>query len=114
MTENEAFEWLRAISATQSNSLNKNSLTDRKEALHMAVVALKEIQQYREIGTVRECQEAMERQKPKKPVKDKYNHDCCPGCGWIVYQDEWGGRYLPHCENCGQTILWENKNDTSI
>lgn len=65
-----------------------------------------EIQQYRAVGTVEECREATERQRAKKPVKDKYNHDCCPNCGWIVYQEEWGGRYLPHCENCGQAIDW--------
>ena len=33
------------------------------EALNMAIEALKEIQQYREIGTVEECREAMEKQK---------------------------------------------------
>ena len=65
MTENEAIEWLRAISATQSNSLNKNSLTDRKEALHMAVAALEEVQQYRAIGTVRECSEAVKNRNQK-------------------------------------------------
>lgn len=52
--------------------------------------------------------ECKKRIKPSKPVKDKYNHDCCPNCGWIVYQEEWGGRYLPHCENCGQAIDWNS------
>lgn len=61
---------------------------------------------YEEIGTVEECRKARERQIGKKPVKDGYNHDCCPNCGWIVCQDEYGGRYLPHCENCGQAINW--------
>lgn len=45
-----------------------------------------------------------EGQRGKKPIKNEYNHECCPNCGWIVYQEEWGGRYLPHCENCGQAI----------
>lgn len=49
---------------------------------------------------------ALEKEVPKKTVKDEYNHDCCPNCGWVVYKDEWGGRYLPHCENCGQAIDW--------
>lgn len=89
MDNKKAVEWLKAISATQSNSLNKNSLADRKEALYMAV-------------------QALEKEEPKKPVKDKYNHDCCPNCGWIVYQAVYGGRYLPHCENCGQAINWDN------
>lgn len=67
---------------------------------------LLEYTQYSKIGTVEECQKARERQRSKKPIKDQYSHDCCPNCGWIVYQNEWGGRYLPHCENCGQAIDW--------
>ena len=74
-----------------------------------AAEALKKVRQYMAIGTVEECQEAMEKQKAKKPVKDEHNHECCPSCGWIVYRDEYGGRYLPHCENCGQAIDWSRK-----
>lgn len=81
------------------------------EAMHEAIIALNEIQQYRSIGTVEECREARERQRAKKPVKDEYNHDCCPNCDWIVYKGEWGGRYLPHCENCGQAISWERNDE---
>ena len=55
------------------------------QAILMAAQALEEIQKYREIGTVEECREAVEKQKLKKPVKDKYNHNCCPNCGWIAY-----------------------------
>lgn len=48
---------------------------------------------------------ALEKQIPKKPVKGKYHHNCCPSCGWIVSYDEgWGEKYVPHCENCGQAI----------
>ena len=74
-----------------------------------AISALKEIQQYREIGTVEECREAVEKQKPKNPVKDKYHHNCCPNCGWIVSgEGGYGEEFCPHCENCGQAIQWEN------
>lgn len=41
---------------------------DVNEALEIAKQALEEIQQYREIGTVEECREAVEKQKPKKPI----------------------------------------------
>ena len=34
----------------------------------MAIEALKEAQQYREIGTVDECREAVEKQKSVKPI----------------------------------------------
>lgn len=81
---------------------------EKIEIMKILKVAQK-LKEYEEIGTVEECREARERQMAKKPIKDEYNHDCCPNCGWIVYQDEWGGRYLPHCENCGQAILWEEE-----
>lgn len=105
MTENEALQLLKTHNGKCSGC---DKLCDDlcKPAVEMAIKALEEIQQYRAIGTVEECREAMERQRARKPVKDKYNHDCCPNCGWIVYQDEYGGRYLPHCENCGQAIDW--------
>ena len=67
-----------------------------------------ELEQYQEIGTVEECRKAAEKQKPKAPAVDKYHHTCCPSCGWVVAGDTgWGKEYLPHCENCGQAILWD-------
>lgn len=60
-------------------------------------------------GTAEECREAREKQIPKKPIKDKWKHDCCPSCGWFVSEETgWGDRYNPHCENCGQAIQWDN------
>ena len=80
-----------------------------KEVIEMAISAIKELQQYHEIGTVEECRKAAEKQKPKKPVKDKYHHNCCPNCGWIVSgEGGYGEEFCPHCENCGQAIQWEN------
>lgn len=79
------------------------------QATLIAAQALKEVQQYRAIGTVEECREAVEKQTPKKPVKDKYHHNCCPNCGWIVSgEGGYGEEFCPHCENCGQAIQWEN------
>lgn len=80
---------------------------EKSEIMKILKVAQK-LKEYEEIGTVEECREARERQRAKKPVKDEYNHDCCSNCGWTVYKDEWGGRYLPHCENCGQSIDWSD------
>ena len=68
---------------------------------------LEELQQYRQIGTVDECRAAREKQIPKEPIDDKYRHKCCPICGWLVCYDEgWGDKYVPHCENCGQALKW--------
>ena len=76
-----------------------------KEVIEMAISAIKEIEQYREIGTVEECREAVEKQKPKKPeISDSYfDYYKCPVCGECILaadcvQDHW------YCLNCGQAI----------
>lgn len=104
MTENEAIEIL-----TLSNDMKKK-LPNLQEVYEVAVKALQEIQQYRSIGTVEECREAMERQKAKTPdiwgdgysggklVYDMYD---CPNCG-KSYEIECE-RYK-HCPECGQAI----------
>lgn len=62
MTENEA----RLILDVRISRFDHAG--DVNEALEIAKQALKEIQQYREIGTVEECREAVEKQIPKKPL----------------------------------------------
>lgn len=95
------------------------------EALGIAISTLKEIQQYREIGTVEECREAVEKQKPKAP-KDSLKIEpvidengayvdadmtvylLCPNCGELVGMDEDIDRF---CRECGQAILREGEDD---
>lgn len=81
------------------------------EALTIAIKALEENEQYKVLGTVEELRIAKEKQIPKKPIQDQFSRQYCPNCGWIVYQNEYGGRYLPHCKNCGQAIDWRNEGD---
>ena len=80
------------------------------ETARIAITALKEIQQYREIGTVEECREAVEKQKPKVPDYEGdgyadgymvYNTWICPNCGkkYEVDYDDY-----KHCPECGQAI----------
>ena len=103
-TEDDEFDDVKELA-----ELSLKDYSERKELFETAISALKEIQQYREIGTVEECRKAVEKQKLKKPVKDKYNHNCCPNCGWIVSgEGGYGEEFCPHCENCGQAIRWEN------
>ena len=89
-----------------------------KEVIEMAISSLKEVQQYREIGTVEECREAREKQIPKKP-KDSLKIDpvidgngayvdadttvylLCPNCGEMVGIDENVDKF---CRECGQAI----------
>ena len=39
---------------------------DRLKCIDLAIAALEEVQKYRQIGTVEECREAVEKQNPKK------------------------------------------------
>ena len=108
-----------------------NCHTDCKDAVVVAIKALEEIQQYREIGTVEECREAVEKQKPKKPKEILRHrggfetHHCpncntdyqtdnrytiidsyCPSCGKLL--DSVFGNY---CGNCGRAICWEGSEE---
>lgn len=67
--------------------------------------------EYEKIGTVEECREAVEKQKPKKPDYEGDGYDdkeeliydtwICPNCGkkYEVDYDDY-----EHCPKCGQTI----------
>ena len=72
-------------------------------AIEEAIEALKEIQQYREIGTVEECRKAVEKQKPKKPHRNykKFSGLWCK-CGWYLGQKQCLD--IKYCPNCGQAI----------
>lgn len=82
------------------------------ETIDTAISALKEIQQYREIGTVEECREAVEKQKAKKCIIDScpdHTHYKCPSCGKIhLSRYKHGfpslGRIPRFCDHCGQAI----------
>ena len=116
--------------------LSLRDYTERKEAFDVAISALKEIQlykdnklclvpkdvysrqcseldAYKEIGTVEECREAVEKQKPKKCIIDScsdHTHYKCPSCGQIelsIYKHGFPrlGRITKYCENCGQALI---------
>ena len=117
MTENEVLIKTpeEAIETIKSN-MPTSGYQMLRESLDMAIIALKEIQQYREIGTVEECREAVEKQKAKKCDIDScpdHTHYKCPLCGQIelsVYKHGFPrlGRIKKHCENCGQALIDEN------
>lgn len=78
----------------------------------VAVQAMKELLQYRKIGTVEECREAVEKQKSKKPDYEGdglsdgqlvYDTWICPPCGQHYEVD--CDRY-DYCPNCGQILDW--------
>lgn len=95
-----------------------------------AINALKENQQYRQIGTLEECREARERQQAvparkttifegkdaeKLAAKGLPNYETykCPKCGRIVVESTAAKSLHPdgfmkknYCEKCGQAIDW--------
>lgn len=96
----------------------------RQEAHNAAISAIKEVQQYRAIGTVEECREAVEKRKPKKPKeilrhRGGFEMQHCPKCDTDYQVDrryKIKDGYCPACEklldsafrnycaNCGQAI----------
>ena len=125
MTENEAQKHLELCKKSRI-------FIPKNDVLETAIQAIEEIQQIKEIisnfpldcgspvedikeiyrqlrgflqiGTIEEFKALKEKNEPKKPNKDEFNRFTCPDCGWIVSTEEYGGRFLPHCENCGQSI----------
>ena len=102
MTENEAIEIIKFASA-----FNKEN-TPLDKAIDKAITALEEVQKYRKIGTVEECWEAANKQKPKKPLGGVdiagNEYMICPYCSAIVEYGEWRADY---CPDCGQSIRWD-------
>ena len=81
------------------------------EALKLAIQAVKEVQQYREIGTVEKCREAVEKQKAKRSVDydENFGYFVCPSCGSTIIADEFSDHKFCLC--CGQALLWEEREE---
>ena len=120
MTENEAIKVL----VTQKQCIDKSSsgqckincgdckknipIAYQEKSYEVAITALKEIQQYRAIGTVEECREAVEKQKPKPCEFYGDEEDgklLCPNCGEDLWDLKECG--FNNCPYCGQAI-YEN------
>lgn len=80
---------------------------DAGKAISVAVSAMQELQQYKQLGTLEEVREAVEKQKKKKPKGDLHSvpHYRCPNCNSTVklYQNS---KKDEICKWCGQRIEW--------
>ena len=92
MTDKEVIEWLKAISATQKNSLHENSLAERKEALHIAIQAIGKQQAKK----VRNRKLRIFNETPYSVQGD------CPSCGW----EGMLSMNTNYCNACGQKLDW--------
>lgn len=128
MTSEEAIELLRSMQNSKQDYANVVCAPafctgfrfvypePEDYAIEEAIKALEEIQQYHKIGTVEECLEAIEKQRPKKCIIDScpdHTHYKCPSCGQIqmsTYAHGFPrlGRITKHCENCGQALQMES------
>lgn len=112
MTESDAKKILQRDLLIQ---IENKALPDGIEAIKIAIKALEEMQQYRQIGTVEECREAVEKQNSKNPdyEGDGYSNGqlvydtwICPCCGHhyeVDYDD------YDYCPKCGQKIDWSDE-----
>lgn len=130
MTENEYLKFPWSVENTIENlkeikeimvakvravNLDGRAESDAKEVsfdFDRAISALEEIQQYREIGTVEECREAVEKQKAKKPIR--IDMCTCPNCGTynetIKKRRKTVNKDIVYCWHCGQAMLIRRVN----
>ena len=126
MTPEEAIEDLQYLITEYGAYPPEAGICTTIGSLQYTISSLEEIQKYREIGTVEECREAVEKQKPKapkdslkiKPVIDENGayvdadatvYLLCPNCGEMVGIDENVDKF---CHECGQAIQWDNLEGT--
>ena len=113
MTENEAILYIKKWYQPTTEPKEREKAI---KALSIILKSIEEIQQYREIGTVEECREAVEKQKPKKPrlnYKPKFFGKAtytCPRCGNCCLEEFANERQRNnYCWDCGQKLEW-NEN----
>ena len=124
MTENEAIERFQECVKNNGKCEKCNFFTNCGiyEMEELAIQALEEVLQYRQIGTVEECRESVEKQTPKKPefVDTRFMNNgkhisdgcqlqkCykCPNCNQHIFH-VWDDEL--HCKHCGQLLDWSDE-----
>lgn len=90
--------------------------TNQADMARIAISAMQELQEYKQLGTLEEIKNAVDKQIPKSPT---YEGDGYAPDGSFVW-DEWlcphcGSRYeveyddYDYCPNCGQHIDWSEE-----
>ena len=113
MTPEEAIERLEYLESALDGYPPETGINDVFAAIDTAIEALKEVQQYREIGTVEECREAVEKLKRAEEalnviLSGNYNDECnfcvhndnpmancqciCGDGSWCIHNAKWNGK----------------------
>ena len=98
MTIDEAIAKYKEIANTDANCPAHCNISCDKCVQESKQLAewLEELKQYRAIGTVNECREAVEKMKPNKTAIEAIKVHICPVCGSSGIYD--------YCGNCGQRV----------
>lgn len=96
---------------------NDNSNYERKvDFLKTAISAMQELEKYKKLGTLEEVRDAVEIQKPKKVVIERWSPSICPRCGNELSENLGDGYYkhpvfLERCPNpdCAQRLDWSEE-----
>ena len=115
MTENEAIKYIQSDIRILDKIIEFDKEFDpkadiigfleRKPVYEMAISALREVQRYRQIGTIEECHKAVEKQKPIA-IKEIYMTEyICPFCGSKNLNGAIGVPDYNYCPECFEELL---------
>ena len=101
MTENEAIKELYTSIDLAKMCVQTSEGKKEIEAYNTAIQALKDILQYRAIGTIEEFKALKEKSEPKKIKYEEYcgfSDPVCPECKKDIDSED------KYCRWCGQTL----------
>ena len=116
MREDEAKKLITKFCEDRTNFARGKDMSDKEledfcefsDALTLSISSLEEIQQYRAIGTVEECREAVNKQKEmttKSEGQGYESEDYCPVCGEnLGNSTQLWVDHVNYCRNCGQRV----------
>lgn len=111
-------DYQEAIEYMRKESHNQCVNSEGQDAYIIAISAMQELQEYKQLGTLEEVREAVEKQRTKKPTYDGdgyapdgtfiFDEWLCPNCGsrYEVDYDDYS-----YCPNCGQRIDREEEEE---
>lgn len=118
MTENEAIDFIKneinvmvlqrngAFGSPAANIFRTRNGAKRIETLEAIIGLITRLKQYQNIGTVKECREAMEKQKGMQANEIHVDEYFCPACGSENNNGDFGVPGDHYCPICGQAIYW--------